>query len=122
MEGLNVLYTEVQQVLTTKGEFIENIIISAIVIGVIVTILFVIFEFFKTAIIIGAITVAILVGGHFIPIDGTEVQQNIYKVTIDATVNLKEFLDKYEIISQEGDIYTIKEKVEGVTSVYDSED
>lgn len=122
MEGLNVLYTEVQQVLTTKGEFIENIIISAIVIGVIVTILFAIFEFFKTAIIIGAITVAILVGGHFIPIDGTEVQQNIYKVTIDATVNLKEFLDKYEIISQEGDIYTIKEKVEGVTSVYDSED
>ena len=122
MEGLNVLYTEVQQVLTTKGEFIENIIVSAIVIGVIVTILFAIFEFFKTAIIIGAITVAILVGGHFIPIDGTKVQQNIYKVTIDATVNLKEFLDKYEIISQEGDIYTIKEKVEGVTSVYDSED
>ena len=34
---------------------------------------------------------------------------NKYKVTIDETVNAREFLDKYEVISREGDIFTIKE-------------
>lgn len=33
-----------------------------------------------------------------------------YKVTIDDTVSLNEFYEKYEIINQEGKIYTIKFK------------
>lgn len=33
-----------------------------------------------------------------------------YKVTIDDSVSMNEFLEKYEIVSQEGKIYTIKEK------------
>ena len=33
-----------------------------------------------------------------------------YKVTIDDTVSLNEFYEKYEIIDQEGKIYTIKFK------------
>ena len=33
-----------------------------------------------------------------------------YKVTIDDTVSMNEFSEKYEIVSQEGKIYTIKEK------------
>ena len=33
-----------------------------------------------------------------------------YKVTIDDSVSMNEFLDKYEIIDQEGKIYTVKEK------------
>lgn len=33
-----------------------------------------------------------------------------YKVTIDNTVSLTEFYEKYEIIDQEGKIYTIKFK------------
>jgi hypothetical protein len=33
-----------------------------------------------------------------------------YKVTIDDSVSLNEFLDKYEIIDQEGKIYTVREK------------
>ena len=33
-----------------------------------------------------------------------------YKVTIDDSVSINEFLDQYEIIDQEGKIYTIKEK------------
>ena len=35
-----------------------------------------------------------------------------YKVTISDEVNLNEFLDKYEIVDQEGKIYTVREKVE----------
>ena len=33
-----------------------------------------------------------------------------YKVTIDDSVSMNEFLDKYEILDQEGKIYTIREK------------
>lgn len=35
-----------------------------------------------------------------------------YKVTISDEVNLNEFLDKYEIVDQEGKIYTVREKFE----------
>lgn len=33
-----------------------------------------------------------------------------YKVTIDNSVSMNEFLDKYEILDQEGKIYTVKER------------
>lgn len=33
-----------------------------------------------------------------------------YKVTIDDSVSMTEFMDKYEILDQEGKIYTIREK------------
>ena len=33
-----------------------------------------------------------------------------YKVTIDDSVSMNEFLDKYEILGQEGKIYTVKER------------
>lgn len=33
-----------------------------------------------------------------------------YKVTIDDSVSMNELLDKYEILDQEGKIYTVKEK------------
>jgi hypothetical protein len=32
------------------------------------------------------------------------------KVTIDDSVLMNEFLDKYEILDQEGKIYTVKER------------
>jgi hypothetical protein len=43
-------------------------------------------------------------------IDETSVlDYNKYKVTIDETVSAHELLDKYEILSREGEIFTIKE-------------
>ena len=33
-----------------------------------------------------------------------------YKVTIDDSVSMNEFMEKYEILGQEGKIYTVKEK------------
>jgi len=33
-----------------------------------------------------------------------------HKVTIDDSVSMNEFLDKYEILDQEGKIYTVKER------------
>ena len=34
---------------------------------------------------------------------------NTYKVTLDETISAREFLDKYEVLSREGKIFTIKE-------------
>ena len=33
-----------------------------------------------------------------------------YKVTIDDSVSFTEFIDKYEVLDQEGKIYTVKER------------
>ena len=40
----------------------------------------------------------------------TDINHIEYKVTIDDSVSMNEFLDKYEILDQEGKIYTVKEK------------
>ena len=40
---------------------------------------------------------------------GKEVSE--YKVTISDTVSFKDVYGKYEIISQEGDLYTIRERI-----------
>lgn len=48
-----------------------------------------------------------MVGGIFS--EPTEYETE-YKVTIDDTVSMNEFLERYEIIDQEGKIYTVREK------------
>ncbi len=40
----------------------------------------------------------------------TDISHIEYKVTIDDSVSMNEFLDKYEILDQEGKIYTVKER------------
>lgn len=44
--------------------------------------------------------------GNGIPIE----YENQYKVTISDEVSMNEFIEKYEIIEQEGKIYTVREK------------
>ena len=39
----------------------------------------------------------------------SDLDYNTYKVTLDVTISAREFLDKYEILSREGEIFTIKE-------------
>ena len=34
---------------------------------------------------------------------------NTYKVTFDETISAREFLDKYEVLSKEGEIFTVRE-------------
>lgn len=53
----------------------------------------------------------IVLGGAFGDIANTPIAYEIhYKVIIDDSVSMNEFLDKYEIIDQEGKIYTVKER------------
>ena len=39
-----------------------------------------------------------------------EEKETLYEVTIDDSVSMSEFNEKYEIIEQRGEIYTIKER------------
>jgi uncharacterized protein YacL len=51
--------------------------------------------------------------GFLLSIEPTDTVDHIeYKVTISDTVNFNEFTDKYEILDQEGKIYTIREREE----------
>ena len=34
---------------------------------------------------------------------------NTYKVALDETISIREFLDKYEVLSKEGEIFTVRE-------------
>ena len=54
-----------------------------------------------------AFTVVAILSG--IP-NKNNVDRTEYKVTIDDSVSMNEFLYKYEILDQEGKIYTVKEK------------
>lgn len=56
------------------------------------------------------IAASIIVGSLGGTDSSTKIDYIEYKVTIDDSVSMNEFLDKYEIIDQEGKIYTVKEK------------
>lgn len=53
---------------------------------------------------------SILVGTFGVAENKNSINHIEYKVTIDDSVSMNEFLDKYEIIDQEGKIYIVKEK------------
>jgi voltage-gated potassium channel Kch len=41
--------------------------------------------------------------------EATTLDYNAYKVSIDETIKAKDFLKQYEVLSREGEIFTIKE-------------
>ena len=73
----------------TKSEWVYFIVIP--ILGVIAGVLF-----------------GLMAGGLFAQI--TDEVETSYKVLVSDEVTLNEFLDKYEIIDQEGKIYTVRER------------
>ena len=51
-----------------------------------------------------------IVGGLGGTYSTTDINHIEYKVIIDDSVSMNEFLDKYEILDQEGKIYIVKER------------
>ena len=85
------------------------------VIAVIAGVIFSIEEDDPVAFLIMFLAVFIVGGGVLGPFVGKISGEPIsyethYKVTIDDSVSMNEFLDKYEILDQEGKIYTVKER------------
>ena len=62
---------------------------------------------FLTIFVVGSGIIGIIVGATTGEPTAYETQ---YKVTIDDSVSMNEFIEKYEIIDQEGKIYTVREK------------
>lgn len=54
--------------------------------------------------------VSLILGITTSRIKSKEIDYIEYKVTIDDSVSMNKFLNKYEILDQEGKIYTVKEK------------
>ena len=60
--------------------------------------------------IIAGVVFGLMAGGIFV--QKTDEVETTYKVTISEEVSLNDFMEKYEIIDQEGKIYTVRERGE----------
>jgi hypothetical protein len=86
--------------------------------GLIAAILFGLFEQEWLAFLVGLVVYCTifgsfvgLLGGFVVNPEPVEYETH-YEVSIDETVNMQEFMDKYEIIDTRGSIYTVREKCE----------
>lgn len=57
-----------------------------------------------------ALVASLIVAGLCDTYSKTDINHVEYKVIINDSVSMNEFLDKYEILDQEGKIYTVREK------------
>ena len=116
MTGVEILNTEIFYEMEVSMWLIPLLAGCGLIAGLIVAII----EWFNYGFDIDCIfliTTCILIGlffgvlGTAYTASETDVVDHIeYKVTIDDSVSMNEFLDKYEILDQEGKIYTVKEK------------
>lgn len=106
MEGVEILAT----INTFGGDLLNGLIVVGVISLFVGLLIGLVEDSFATGF---AATMALLVMGGM----GTTVIVSVastdnsptYKVTISDEVNLKEFLDKYEIISREDEIFLIRE-------------
>lgn len=111
MDGVEILYTYPYVIEDGCSIFISYIV--TIVIAVIAFLFFaLIIESFHPAFLIASVAFGLLIGipSGYIGADSRKVYEEEYKVTISDEVSMNEFLEKYEIISQEGKIYTVRER------------
>lgn len=111
MKGVEILATIENSGISNLG----IVFLASLIIGCIVLLMVGIAEDIKIGVATGILTfmslflitstVAITTGGYE--------DYTAYKVTISDEVDLKEFLDKYEIISREDEIFLIREVGEG---------
>jgi hypothetical protein len=108
MTGINVLaeYAE-------GGTPVAGVVISSIltVLGLIIFIVGIAWELGDDVTGVGCLLFVISLVLLFIAVFNAEPEHTRYKVTISDEVNLVEFLERYEILDTEGEIYTIREVI-----------
>ena len=113
MEGITVLYQEPIYKIIYVNEDILNLlmyILIVMIVGVIISaICFELKGFIYCAILSFATIFAMGILDSY-STTTKKIEYYEYKVTIDDSVPMKEFLSKYEIINQEGEIFTIVER------------
>ncbi len=113
MNGITILYQEPIYKIICVNENILNLLAYIFVIMIAGAIISTICFELKGLIYCAILSCAtILVMGILDSYSTTteELDHYEYKVTIDDSVPMKEFLSKYEIINQEGEIFTIVER------------
>lgn len=113
MNGINILYQEAIYKTICVNETIINILFLlflVMILGVIISALCMSLTGTIVFSVLGTIIIFSLgvLDSYSAPTE--EIDHYEYKVTIDDSVLMKEFLSKYEIINQEGEIYTIVER------------
>lgn len=108
MTGINVLAEY-----TAGGTPVAGAVISSIltVLGFIIFIVGIAWEWDDDVTGVGGLLFVISLVLLLIAIFNAEPEHTRYKVTISDEVNLVEFLERYEILDTEGEIYTIREVI-----------
>ena len=113
MEGITVLYQEpIYKIIYVNKDILNLLmyILIVMIVGVIISaICFELKGFIYCAILSFATIFAMGILDSY-STTTKEIEYYEYKVTIDDSVPMKEFLSKYEIINQEGEIFTIVER------------
>lgn len=113
MEGITVLYQEpIYKIIYVNKDILNLLmyILIVMIVGVIISaICFELKGFIYCAILSFATIFAMGILDSY-STTTKEIEYYEYKVTINDSVPMKEFLSKYEIINQEGEIFTIVER------------
>ena len=111
MDGVIILNS--YESLTNFGSILLMSILCAQFLAAAIVALFALLKYgcdsWKEFAILVVCVVLFIVCGCLIPEDKYETH---YQVTVDNSVSMNKFQDKYEIIEVEGKIYTVKERVE----------
>jgi hypothetical protein len=111
MQGVEILNTTYKYASLIAPTYILQLMLVCIIIGVI-GILTIDYEKIQKIVIVffvaGAIGTIVSVIGAFIPTD--RIADTRYQVTVSDEVTLNEFYEHYEVIAQDGKIFTVREK------------
>jgi hypothetical protein len=111
MSGVEILYT--YPYIIEDGYSIVIGFCAVIGIAILAFLFFVVItDSSHSACLIASVVVGFLIGIPFgyTDADSRKIYGEEYKVTISDEVSMNEFLEKYEIIDQEGKIYTVRER------------
>lgn len=113
MNGITILYQEPIYKIICVNENILNLlafILIAMFLGAIISTICFELKGVIICVILGCATIFAMGILDSYSTTTEEIEGYEYKVTIDNSVPMKEFLSKYEIINQEGEIFTIVER------------
>ena len=113
MEGITVLYQEpIYKIIYVNKDILNLLmyILIVMIVGVIISAICFELKGFIYCTILSFATIFAMGILDSYSTTTKEIEGYEYKVTIDDSVPMKEFLSKYEIINQEGEIFTIVER------------
>lgn len=117
MDGIEILSViEKPVLLFNEGAFGSTFFITVVIFLFIAIYLsiteneWIYFPLFSIVGVLAGVLLGLIAGGIFV--QKTDEVEITYKVTISEEVSLNDFMEKYEIIDQDGKIYTIREKEE----------